>query len=304
MILGISILGNGLPEVAADLDPEILASAHELWAGDVGVYGPWSREAGASNTAGAGRVFWRSAVQTGQDLLIVGDCTSTMDAAWALEENLPDWASALAVSQGQGRGQIRRHWVSPPGNIYASIVWPKLDEKSLKTGWNDVLPVAVGHVFVKALEELGIGAMLKWPNDILVGGKKAGGILIEERSKKTIVGVGLNLSSAPHRSGLRDRTAVSAAVLPLPGAGVLGTWLTLVKRAENEYSKMLKSIALPDFLRLAEERLAWKDKRVLVFEGGDVSYQARIIGLDRKGGLVLNRNGREHILNSGSIMPL
>lgn len=300
MIQGLTILETDIPNVFSGIDPDTLASAHALWARDVLAYGPWSRE----SDVGGDRVYWRAARQEGQNVLLIGDCSSTMDAAWRLKDSLSDWSTVLAVTQGQGRGQIRRHWVSPPGNVYASVFWPMPDGRDAGAGWNEALPVAVGYVLVRALEDFGLNVRLKWPNDMLVDGKKAGGILIEERAGRILVGVGLNLSSAPDVSGLRDGSAVAATILPLTGATVLDTWLTLVKRAENEYLKMLESIALPDFLRLVEERLAWMGKHVLVLEGRDVSYKAKIVGLERKGGLVLRSDGRKRILYSGSILPL
>ncbi len=59
-------------------------------------------------------------------VIVCGPCTSSLDAAHALAaaDALPEWGAVLAVSQRAGRGQLRRPWESPPGNIYAAMRLP------------------------------------------------------------------------------------------------------------------------------------------------------------------------------------
>jgi BirA family biotin operon repressor/biotin-[acetyl-CoA-carboxylase] ligase len=104
--------------------------------------------------------------------------------------------AVLADQQSGGRGRRGRLWQSPPGsNIYCSL------------GWNfhavpqdfSCLPLAVGVAVAQALENLGVSKVgLKWPNDILLGGKKLGGILVESKPLapagfSVVMGVGLNV---------------------------------------------------------------------------------------------------------------
>jgi BirA family biotin operon repressor/biotin-[acetyl-CoA-carboxylase] ligase len=100
----------------------------------------------------------------------------------------------VAERQSQGRGRHGRAWASPPGGLYLSLlIRPTPWEASRIT-----LLLAVAAV--RALAPLGITARLKWPNDILVGGRKLGGILAEGVHSVggygLIVGVGLNTNIA------------------------------------------------------------------------------------------------------------
>lgn len=121
--------------------------------------------------------------------------SSTND--WCLQQcgaegNLP--AVCLAELQSQGRGRRGREWVSPGfGNIYMSLAW-RFPLPVAKLG---PLSLVMGVAVARALQEYGVSAQLKWPNDILVAGKKMAGILIESRissphSTAAVIGLGLN----------------------------------------------------------------------------------------------------------------
>ncbi|HVS76860.1 MAG TPA: biotin--[acetyl-CoA-carboxylase] ligase [Steroidobacteraceae bacterium] len=103
----------------------------------------------------------------------------------------------LAEYQTAGRGRRGRAWLAPPGgSICLSLAW------TFKEVPHDLgaLGLAVGVCGLRALRELGLeNAALKWPNDILAGGRKLGGILIELRAESdgpacVIIGVGLNVA--------------------------------------------------------------------------------------------------------------
>jgi BirA family biotin operon repressor/biotin-[acetyl-CoA-carboxylase] ligase len=100
----------------------------------------------------------------------------------------------LAETQTAGRGRVGRDWISPFGaNVYLSVLW-RFEEPSRVAG----LSLAVGVAVARALAALGLrGLGLKWPNDILWGESKLGGILLEVAGEahgpcRVVVGVGLN----------------------------------------------------------------------------------------------------------------
>ena len=106
----------------------------------------------------------------------------------------PTGAVCLAETQTAGRGRVGRDWISPFGaNVYLSVLW-RFDEPSRVAG----LSLAVGVAVVRALASLGVaGVGLKWPNDLLWGDAKLGGILLEVVGEthgpcRVVVGVGLN----------------------------------------------------------------------------------------------------------------
>jgi BirA family biotin operon repressor/biotin-[acetyl-CoA-carboxylase] ligase len=107
--------------------------------------------------------------------------SSTQDAARAL----PIGSIVVADHQSAGRGRLDRKWESPPGTalLVSFVLRP-----------NPLLSLAAG---VAAAEACGAAVRLKWPNDLLLGGAKLGGILVEASPSKAICGIGINLSWSP-----------------------------------------------------------------------------------------------------------
>ena len=126
--------------------------------------------------------------------------TSTMEVARAaVEAGAPEGTLILADEQRQGRGRRGRGWASPPGGLWASLILtPRASDAH--AGCFSVL-VAVG--LAQALRDrFGLPIAVKWPNDLLIHGRKLGGTLIELTSQNEqlawlIVGVGLNVNNAP-----------------------------------------------------------------------------------------------------------
>ena len=128
---------------------------------------------------------------------------STQDEARRLVEAGEVGAGHVVVADAQvaGRGRFGREWLSPVGGLYATFVVPK----------HPTIQVAVGVAVLRALERFGVEAVLKWPNDLLVGGKKLAGILIETVGELALVGVGVNLRKAPLETATSVRGAGGAA---------------------------------------------------------------------------------------------
>ncbi|HEY5789371.1 MAG TPA: bifunctional biotin--[acetyl-CoA-carboxylase] ligase/biotin operon repressor BirA [Gammaproteobacteria bacterium] len=104
--------------------------------------------------------------------------------------------ACLADSQRAGRGRRGRSWYSPLGhNLYLSLLWRYAHGPEVLSGCS----LAVGVVLAQLLQELGLQQVrLKWPNDLLCGGRKLGGILLETAGESggpcsVVVGIGLNL---------------------------------------------------------------------------------------------------------------
>jgi BirA family transcriptional regulator, biotin operon repressor / biotin---[acetyl-CoA-carboxylase] ligase len=142
-----------------------------------------------------------------------------------------------AEEQTGGRGRQGRIWTAPPGKalLYSAIVRP-LDERHL------MLPLAVPLAVCEAAEELrpGLECGVKWPNDVLLDGRKLAGILVEARPQDgwAVVGVGLNLtiSTEEFPPDLRDKAVslFSSDATPLTAAVVLGRHLERWVEAEAE----------------------------------------------------------------------
>lgn len=150
----------------------------------------------------------------------LGSVTSTQDVA----RELPIGSVVVADHQTAGRGRLSHRWEAPPGaGLLVSFV---LDP-------NPLLSLAAG---VAAAEACGSSVRLKWPNDLLLDGRKVGGILVEATPTKAICGIGINLTSAPEGAAQLDqpRDELLARLRPAierwasaPPADVLARWREL-----------------------------------------------------------------------------
>jgi BirA family transcriptional regulator, biotin operon repressor / biotin---[acetyl-CoA-carboxylase] ligase len=114
-------------------------------------------------------------------VLRVGSVTSTQDVA----RDMPIGSVVVAEHQTAGRGRLDRRWESPPGTaLLVSFV--------LET--HPLLSLAAG---VAAAEACGPDVRLKWPNDLLLHGRKLGGVLVEAKLDRALCGIGINLTWAP-----------------------------------------------------------------------------------------------------------
>jgi biotin-(acetyl-CoA carboxylase) ligase len=190
---------------------------------------------------------------------IAGQSTSSFALAWRLHADglFPEWASVLCSCQTEGRGQLRRHWHSPRGNLHVTF---RLPGHPVFQG--EAASVATGYLMVAAFRLLGFPVALKWPNDVLLHGeRKVGGILLEEKDGVIMAGLGVNIAEVPAERELRRDRAVGAAVL-LPHharAGVVGEddegeelplapfslWRRLVTWAILEYSQRVVHGGVP-----------------------------------------------------------
>jgi len=291
---GVRLLAEGLPGLADPISPDSLASFHPLWATDMQTFAHWSP---------CDDGMLRAEAPPGSAVVVCGPCSSTMDVARELVSRgcLGVFGSVIAPVQTLGRGQLRRNWLSAPGNVLATLVCPPAQGL-----WNDLRPLVLGHLLAEALEDVCGPVRVKWPNDLLLDDKKIGGILVEERPGCILAGLGLNVAWAPGESDLRDGHCVAAAQFPglqhIPG--VLGLWRMLVNRMETGYTTLLETFTPSDFLTIFRSRLAWVGRRVLVTEGAGVRYEARVMGVSGIGELVLDSEGREIRLLAGDVTPL
>jgi BirA family biotin operon repressor/biotin-[acetyl-CoA-carboxylase] ligase len=146
----------------------------------------------------------RSGLKTkfvGSELHYFQEVESTNDVARSLADSCPDGTVVLAEVQTRGRGRLARSWSSPPGGIWMSVVLkPRLP---LSQAYR--VNMAVGLAVTSALSCLyELEGKIKWPNDILVNGRKISGILLEVRAELdrldyVIAGVGLNVNVDPSR---------------------------------------------------------------------------------------------------------
>lgn len=137
---------------------------------------------------------------------------STNSTAWSLfQEDPPEGTVVACDQQTAGRGRGEKRWFSSPGRslTYSVLLKPGLESRS-----SGLFPLLAGLAVARTLQqEAGLEPRLKWPNDILLEGKKAGGILCESRIRegtltRLVMGIGLNVNATEFPGGL-DTPATS-----------------------------------------------------------------------------------------------
>ncbi len=246
---------------------------------------------------------WSQTGPLGHLLYTADVCTSSMDLAWDLQDRLlfPEWSSVLVHCQEKGRGQFGRTWSSPPGNLYASL---RLPSKQLRS--SSLIPFIVAYAVQKLFMDLGLCSEFKWPNDILAGRKKVGGILVEEKSGVLIAGIGINLSKTPVLNGLKSPPSIPAT--HLKEFGLLLSpheiWPSIILEIKKQIQTYCSDTRGEQLLKNLEHHLAFMGEKVVFKNQYGKRFPALIAGLSGTGGIRLLTSNGEKIQHSGSIFPV
>jgi len=292
--------------------PDTIVQCSRLWEKDLNNLDPWTRIRSSCldvTTDNTDKWVWQP-YQTGEGpvVLVCGNCTSTMDAVWHFIENrqMHIWDSVIAVEQTAGRGQQKRQWISPAGNIHASWLWPlpKFNGEA-ETDWGGLLSLVVGFIFARVFKELNVPVKIKWPNDMLINDRKFGGILVERRESHILVGTGININYSPEDRLLRDQFAVPATNLLDQGYEMspLALWTTLVEKGKSLFENLIQTATPAEFIKMIDTQMAWVGKNVLIRQVNADVFEAVILGLADDGGLRIKKGSIEEVMYSGSIIP-
>jgi BirA family transcriptional regulator, biotin operon repressor / biotin---[acetyl-CoA-carboxylase] ligase len=208
-----------------------------------------------------------------------------------------------ALAQSAGRGRRGRPWVSEPGNLYLSVVLRPERSAAAAAQLGFAAALAVGEA-VAPLLPASADLAFKWPNDVLVGGCKISGILLESQAAGegrldfVVIGIGVNLVSFP------DGAEYPATSLAAAGAAAVTAEAMLVAvtgRLQFWYERWCAAGFAP--LRqawLARARGLGEPIRVRL-AGGD--SHGRFAGLDVDGALLLADGTAERRIAAGDVFP-
>ncbi|MGD9142962.1 MAG: biotin--[acetyl-CoA-carboxylase] ligase [Dehalococcoidia bacterium] len=209
---------------------------------------------------------------------------STMNIARReARQGVPEGTAIIAGEQTGGRGRSNRRWLTPPGNIAMSVIlYPDI-------ACLPYLVMIASLAVVQGIKNVtGLSADIKWPNDILIGGKKVGGILIENEisggnAARAIIGIGINIDI--EESAVRG-SAVPATSLEKESRQAVEK-VDVVKRVLGEMDRLYSK--LPDAGEIFTEwqrKLVTLGKRVVVTSGDEI-FEGTADSVEPGGALVV-----------------
>ena len=226
-------------------------------------------------------------------------CGSTNDEAARLARaGAARGTIVIAERQTSGRGRDGRVWESPPGGLYLSAVLrPPLPIVAVPP-----MTLAIGIGLCEAVRATGAPAVLKWPNDLLVGGRKLAGVLVEAQSQggrleSVVVGIGINLTGElPGELGERAITLAEAAGTTIDRDSFLDRLLAHVEQWIERYV----AVGLEAIIPAWQERMA--TGLVARAHAVDGPLTGVVEGLDAEGALLLRDDGGTvHKVRSGDV---
>jgi len=233
---------------------------------------------------------------------VLAECNSTNTLLLSRAEAGAAAGSVLAAKhQTAGRGRRGRSWISEVGDsLTFSLLWRIPQAKSLSG-----LSLAVGVAVAKSLESLGIRDItLKWPNDILLNGRKLAGVLIEvvpgPRPEAVVIGIGMNLRlprAMPEELRQTATSLADAGVKP-PTANILLATLLV------DIHEILQGFAEHGFAALQNEwrrRHAFEGQTVRLLSDFAAPIEGRCRGVDGDGALLLETPAGIQRIISGEV---
>lgn len=215
----------------------------------------------------------------------------------------PHGTLAVADMQTAGRGRRGRTWESPPGSsIYMSI----LLRPDIIPGAAPMLTLVMACSVAEGISDCeNVDIRIKWPNDVIAGGKKLVGILTEMSTQidyinHVTIGVGINVNMTEFPENIRD-TATSLRLETGHKVRRAPLIAAIMKRFEENYAVFLKTQDMSGLMEKYSGMLINLDRDVLVL-GAEDSYKAHALGIDRQGELIVRReDGTEEKIYAGEV---
>lgn len=223
-------------------------------------------------------------------ILFFETLASTSD--WVREhlENLDVPTAVAARQQTAGKGRRGRSWESAPGGLYFTLLFRSPLPIALHPSYAQIAAIALAEW----ISRFGIVPELKWPNDLLIGGAKTAGILLDAvghgEERKLLLGVGLNLNRTPE--GV-DRPVTSLGKIlnrTFPLEETLDDLLPVLLRSFDRYEKE----GMPPFAEAFRrfDRLIGTRQTILL---GEKRIEGEVVGVNDAGALLFCTADGEHL---------
>lgn len=237
----------------------------------------------------------------GQSIKYYPKLDSTNTQAWELiSENTPNGTVVITDNQLKGRGRQANKWVSIPGKslTFSIILYPNVLPNQI-----NLYSLIAGLSITDCLIENNIHAQLKWPNDILINGKKVGGILCESKIsggviKSLVIGIGLNINEATEDFPISLREIATSLLIE---SGIQYQLEILLTKILNHLEHRIKNKETHSQLIDWEKRCAHLNQKV-TFRSGNEIVTGIFKGLSSTGQAMISINNKEVKFDSGEIV--
>ena len=219
------------------------------------------------------------------------DSTNSKAKEIALEEK--EGTVLIAEEQTEGKGRMGRSWVSPKGKgIWMSIIL-KPNVEPMKVPKLTLVGAAAVY---KALENMGIKAQIKWPNDVLIDGKKICGILTEMSGELNMVnyvimgiGINVNLDEGDFPEELKDK-ATSLKISTGKEINRKELTANILNEFEKLYISFKEKDQMNEVLKICRENSILLGEEVKIIRGNDVRI-GKAIDINENGELLIKFEG-------------
>ncbi len=207
---------------------------------------------------------------------------STNDEAKRLaKQGVPEWTVVVADRQTKGRGRLGRRWHSDSGGLYLSVIL----RPPLRTGELFPLTLLMAVATVRTIRGLfNLEAMVKWPNDIVFGGKKLGGVLVETDRQAVIAGIGLNVNNDHFPEEIQKETISLKTILGSksdPGK-IVEVFVQEAKKLYQHFLKKGSDLLIEEWQLFSDLSHPW-----VKVSTPAKTYEGRILRLGSKGELII-----------------
>lgn len=240
------------------------------------------------------------------DIHIYPEVNSTnLVAEEMIKKGAPPFSLVVADSQTEGKGRLGRTWITRAGTALALswILYPepgRLQPETLGI-LSGLAPVAVAEVLQ---EKYSLEAEIKWPNDVLVKGKKAAGVLVDVRWNgcevtDVVLGIGVNVS----RESVPPLEKLNFPAISLEeAAGREISRLELLTQVMESLLKWYSRLVEPTFVKAWDAMLAYKGQQVKLTTERGIVGEGTVAGISEDGSLILiSEAGKETEYHAGEI---
>lgn len=240
----------------------------------------------------------------GRKVVYIDEVDSTNIYAKRLAEEKDSHGTLVAAGrQTQGKGRRGREWDSPEGTgIWMSLIL----KPAIKPSQASMITLVAGLSVCKTTKKLyGIKSLIKWPNDIVIGGKKICGILTEISTEfdyihHLVVGIGINVSTMEFPEELKEKaTSIKKECnISIHRSEFIAA---IMKEFEFNYNIFMETCDLSGLEKEYNEYLVNKNREVVIIETRQ-QYEGTALGINKDGELLVRtRDGREKNVLSGEV---